>query len=91
MAFEDGSPRKRSLPAIDLNVPVARKRSRVPLRHKKIHWDFDNQKSFHDGTTPEDLLTRSISLALNAVGFDGAEPLALESMRKTAEQCTSFQ
>ncbi|KAL8953401.1 MAG: hypothetical protein Q9183_007332, partial [Haloplaca sp. 2 TL-2023] len=83
-------PRKRSSSAIDLNVPIVRKRTRVPLRHQKIHWDFDDQKSFHDGTTPEALLTRSISLALNAVGFDGAEPLALESMRKTAEQCTFF-
>lgn len=32
-------------------------------------------------------VTRSISLALEAVGFDCAEPLAVESFRNAVEEC----
>lgn len=86
MAYEIDRPRKRSSSAIDLDIPIA-KRSLVPLRHRKISWDFNVKNSFHDSHAVEILLTRSVSLALDVVGFDASEPLALESFRKAAEQC----
>ena len=35
------------------------------------------------------LLTRSIALALEAVGFESADPVAVESFRAETEECTA--
>ncbi|KAL9598107.1 MAG: hypothetical protein Q9179_004032 [Wetmoreana sp. 5 TL-2023] len=90
MAFENSRPIKRSSSAIDLHGPIAKKRSLRPLRHQKITWDHDGADAsdilFHNNDTAETLLTRSLTLALDVVGFDAAESLALESFRNVVEE-----
>ena len=43
--------------------------------------------TFQDKETAETLLRRSVDLALKAVGFEAAEPTALEGFRLLAEEC----
>ncbi|KAI4245500.1 MAG: hypothetical protein LQ352_006564 [Teloschistes flavicans] len=81
---------KRSSSTANFDSPDSKKRNLAPIRRHKITWDFDGGKpsedTFHDTSAVEALLTRSIGLALDVIGFDAAEPLALESFRLVAEQ-----
>jgi hypothetical protein len=51
--------------------------AREPETEKPPHYDDD----------PKLLLVRSIAIALKHVGFDGADPLALEAMCAEVEEC----
>ncbi|KAL8946529.1 MAG: hypothetical protein Q9222_007089 [Ikaeria aurantiellina] len=76
-------------PATDFDVPNAKRRKLglAPHHHDGNHPNGVQQSS---ATLPDDeamelLLARSISLALEAVGFEASEALALDSFRLAAE------
>ena len=56
------------------------------LRRRPVE-SISQVHAFQDHTHSQTLLERSIALALEAVGFDAAEPLALQSFRMLAEEC----
>lgn len=43
-----------------------------------------------DDEAVQSMLTRSIGLALEAVGFEAAAPEAIESFRLNVEECTTM-
>ena len=92
MALDDFRSLKRSASPNDFDRPAAKKRNLGPLRHHEITWNFDGRGGpyvpYHSGDSVDSLLTRSISLALDAVGFEAADPLAIESFRQEVEECT---
>ena len=62
-------------------------------RYYKPKWDVQRAQR-KDGAKLdqgdiEDMLTRSITFALGAVGFEAAEPEAVESLRMDTEECTT--
>ncbi|KAL8714268.1 MAG: hypothetical protein Q9225_006618 [Loekoesia sp. 1 TL-2023] len=90
MAVENDRPVKRSSFTAGFDIQVATKRSKLGLGHSKITQDI-NGTGPTDAVTLDDegveiLLTRSISLALDVVGFGSADPLALESFRVGVEE-----
>lgn len=91
MALERDRAMKRSSSAVNFDLPDLKRRNLAPIRRHKITCDIDggnaSELAFHDAGAAETLLTRSIGLALDVVGFDAAEPLALESFRVAAEEC----
>ena len=62
------------------------------IRHHKAVWDLQKEQrqtaTFQDDGAVQDMLTRSITLALEAVGFGAATPQAMESFRGDVEECT---
>lgn len=87
MAPEDALHNKRPLNPAEVDYPS---KKRV-LRHHKPTWNPDHSRR-HDAPRQNEesvqfLLVRSISLALAAVGFEAAEPLAVESLRAEVEEC----
>lgn len=83
---------KRTSTAAELETPIAKKQNLGTLRHHKPTWDLNRSKKpeppSQDGKSIQSLLTRSIALALDAVGFEAAEPVAMESFRAEVEECT---
>ena len=70
--------------------------SQVKLRRTQIHHHSLRHKSkagngqtaaLQDYAQAQELLDRSIALALQAVGFQAVEPLALQSFRGLVEEC----
>ncbi len=57
------------------------------LKHKQ-HVDINVSSICQDNEAIRRQVTRSISLALDAVGFECADPVALESFRNVVEECT---
>ncbi|KAL8731057.1 MAG: hypothetical protein Q9166_003708 [cf. Caloplaca sp. 2 TL-2023] len=90
MALDNSRPTKRPASAVDFDIPNAKRRSLAILRQSKITWDLDGLKlpdvQFHGNEEVELLLTRSVGLALEAVGFEASEALALESFRLAIEE-----
>ena len=78
---------KRSSSTAGLDVPPSKKQ----LHHHGLKWRQDLPDHFEpplqDGEAVHSLLTRALGLALEAVGFEGAEPIAMESFRALAEEC----
>ncbi len=82
---------KRTSPAEHRETPPS-KRQRQGLKH---HHQLRHTQRSHNGiaSVPQDesliqtLLSRSVGLALDAVGFDGADPVAAESFRAQVEEC----
>lgn len=87
MAPEDALHNKRPLTPTEVDLSS---KKRV-LRHHKPTWNLDNSRRYEAPCQNEEsiqfLLVRSISLALAAVGFEAAEPLAVESLRAEVEEC----
>ncbi|KAL8897872.1 MAG: hypothetical protein Q9207_006984 [Kuettlingeria erythrocarpa] len=85
MALEGAGPTKRLSSAAGFDDPVAMKRKRGASNHHKFtritNGACSSNKNASKDEVVEILLTRSISLALDAVGFEASEPLALESFR----------
>ncbi|KAL8889806.1 MAG: hypothetical protein Q9192_005962 [Flavoplaca navasiana] len=81
---------KRSVPMNDFDLPIAKKR-KLTVSHRLI---IDQAScgsesldvTFNGDAQVELLLTRSIALALEALGFEASEPLALESFRLVAQE-----
>lgn len=81
---------KRSSTTADLETPLAKKQNLGNLRHHQPTWDLcrlREQGPCLEQDSVHSLLTRSIALALNAVGFEAAEPLAIESFGAEAQEC----
>lgn len=82
---------KRSASSAGFDLPAAKKLHRRPLRHHKATYDFQRDirqgAQWQDEGAVQDLLTRSIGLALEAVGFEATAPEALESFRVHVEEC----
>lgn len=78
---------KRSSSTAGLDIPPSKKQ----LHHHGLKWRQDLPDQFepplHDNDAVHSLLTRALGLALEAVGFKGAEPVAMESFRALAEEC----
>lgn len=82
---------KRTSTTAGLKTPVAKKQNLGNLRHHQPTWDLCRLRKLGPPYLEEDLvhflLTRSIALALNAVGFEAAEPIAIESFAAEAQEC----
>lgn len=81
---------KRSSTTADLEMPLAKKQNLGNLRHHQTTWDLCRLRELGpclEEDSVHSLLTRSIALALNAVGFEAAEPLAIESFGAEAQEC----
>lgn len=59
--------------------------------HHSLHWRQDTAgvsiAASQDDELIQSLLSRSIVLALQAVGFEQADPVAVESFRAEVEEC----
>jgi hypothetical protein len=103
MAISDAStpqPLKRPAPesseAMTTDPPFKRPRLQQPatasIHRQRRHQIHHTQKVPFDAVIRDDeartLLTRSLSLALKAAGFDGTEELVMESLRARVEECT---
>ena len=91
MALEETLSAKRTSTVADFNTPCP-KRPNLALRHHHApRWNSHVLKKYElpvqDQDVVQSLLTRSIGLALDAVGFSGAEPIAIESFRAEVEEC----
>ena len=95
MAIYEPQQRKRSASDAHLDNPSRKKIQSRQSRHHKATWDPQQSQrrdaSLQDGDTAEALLTRAISLALEAVGFEAVGPMALESFRMNVEECMALQ
>ena len=67
--------------------------SKLRVKHHQLHWKQPEAKyedSFcQDEEAIQKVLSRSIGLALEVVGFERADPVALESFRLLTEECVS--
>lgn len=84
---------KRTSTTAEFEFPVAKKQNRGTWHHHKPTWNLESSRRFNapcqDDKAIQSLLSRSIGLALDAVGFEAAESIALESFRAQVEECTS--
>ena len=91
MAVHDPHTLKRTSSVAEFETPPAKKQNRGPIRHHKFIWDIQREQrldpSWQDEESLQSLLTRSIRLALEAVGFQAADPDAIESFRGDVEEC----
>lgn len=87
----DGRSFKRTSTTAEFENSVAKKQNFGPLRHHKPSWDLSRSGRFEtpcqDELAMQAMLTRSITLALDAVGFEAAESTAIESFRANVEEC----
>lgn len=92
MAVYNSHPLKRSSSIAQFDEPAAKKVNRGPVRHHKPLWDLQREQRrnaiIQDEEAVQSMLTRSIGLALEAVGFKAAAPEAIESFRGDVEACT---
>ena len=82
---------KRNAAPSDFALPVAKRTHSRFRQHHHLKWsteDIENSKAFdQDNESAEALLRRSVALALKAVGFEHAEPAAIEALQTDAEEC----
>ncbi|KAL8932645.1 MAG: hypothetical protein Q9211_006198 [Gyalolechia sp. 1 TL-2023] len=90
MAFDDHPPVKRSSFIAGFDDQDATKRNKVHSGHHKISENINGVSKcggvILGDEAVETLLTRSIGLALDVVGFGASEPLALQSFRMGVEE-----
>ena len=90
---------KRAAPPVEPPVsnkpeqPASKKVKRSHIPFPRARYDLQRalrqDVSIQDETRVQSMLDRSISLALEAVGFEGAEAEAVESFRLITEECTA--
>lgn len=82
--------KRPSPPDFELAPPTKRQDQRK-RHHHALRYSHPSHKATtfipQDETIIQTLLGRSIGLALDAVGFDGADPVAAESFRAQTEEC----
>ena len=75
----------------DLDAPAAKKHCPGLAHRHKLRWNPERTgllfSPCQDEEIVQSLLTRSISLALEAVGFEAADPIAIESFRAEVDEC----
>ncbi|KAL8933009.1 MAG: hypothetical protein Q9216_006566 [Gyalolechia sp. 2 TL-2023] len=90
MPSDDHRPVKRSSFAAGFDDQIATKRNKLYLSHHKTSGKINGVSKCGDATFADEgvktLLTRSIGLALDVVGFEASEPLALQSFRVGVEE-----
>ncbi|KAL9008818.1 MAG: hypothetical protein Q9173_006095 [Seirophora scorigena] len=90
MTLENLRPTKRlsSVAGFEDHI-ISKRRPGLPVHHQIAHGtdsaSITNEAALDDNVA-ESLLARSISLALEVVGFDASEPLALDSFRMGVEK-----
>ena len=93
MALDNIHPLKRSSSTADFDIPFSKKQQFQSLRlHRPAYppnQPIDKHSSCQDEPSIQALLSRSIGLALETVGFESADPVAVESFRAEAEECTA--
>ena len=91
MALYSSHSLKRTSSIAEFDIPAAKKLNRGSLRHHKLVWDLQREQRLNtiwqDQEAAQSMLTRSIGLALHAVGFEAADPVAIESFRCDVEEC----
>ena len=87
----DGHSSKRTSTTAEFETPVAKKQNIGRSRHHKPSWDPSRSRRletpYQDEEAMQALLIRSITMALAVVGFEAAEPTAIESFRADVEEC----
>lgn len=82
---------KRNSTTANFDAPAAKKQNRGSIRHHRPFWPptqaIRDQTAPQDGESVDTLLERSIVLALEAVGFAGADACALQAFRLEVEEC----
>ncbi|KAG7001388.1 hypothetical protein G7Y79_00032g067410 [Physcia stellaris] len=90
MSFNDVTSLKRNSTTANFDAPAAKKQNRGPLIHHKLNWlpteAERHQSAPQDGESMDTLLERAIILALEAVGFAGADPRAIQAFRLEVEE-----
>ena len=93
MAVDQSLPVKRSASSASfdlLGLPPRKKQNRGHIRHHQPNWDFQREQlkePWQDEEAVQSMLTRSIGLALEAIGFEAAAPDAIEAFRIDVEEC----
>lgn len=90
MAVYQSIPAKRSATSVLIGLPPHKKRNCGQIRHHRPKWDSQREQlkePWQDEEAVQLMLTRSIGLALEAVGFDAATPDAIEAFRVDVEEC----
>ncbi|KAI9813657.1 MAG: hypothetical protein M1827_003728 [Pycnora praestabilis] len=82
---------KRSSSVAEADVAHLFKRRRIHRHHIQYKQSLNKEAAsvLADDIVPQNLLTRALSLALQEVGFEGAEPVALEMFRAQVEEYMS--
>ena len=90
MATFETHPLKRTASQAAFDLPLAKK-SNLNITHHKAHWDlqklYRRDATLQGGRVAQDLLRRSLNLALEAVGFEAGENGALQSFQSQVEDC----
>ncbi len=93
MAIPGTHPQKRSATQAEFEGPPSKKLNHKSSSLHRARWDpqraHRKKATLQDTEIAQAMLTRSIGLALKAVGFDGAAPEAVESFRLEVETCMS--
>lgn len=89
--LDETHPLKRTSTIAGFDAPAINKHGLHSLKHHSLHWHQDGA-DLHSGICQDDevmqsLLARSILLALEAVGFEHADPVAVESFKAEVEEC----
>ena len=93
MAVYQSLPAKRSASSASfepVGLPPHKKQNRGQIRHHQLNWDFQREQlkePWQDVKALQSMVTRSIGLALEAVGFKAAAPDAMEAFRLEVEEC----
>lgn len=93
MAVYQSLPTKRSASSASFEpfgLPPHKKQNRGQIHHHQPNWNFQREQikePWQDEEAVRSMLTRSISLALEAVGFEAAAPDAMEAFRVDVEEC----
>ncbi len=94
MTVDNVRSQKRNSTTADFDLPPTKKQYIRHGRHHKLTWRPDEtirrQLPAQNEESAQTLLTRSIAFALEAVGFQGADPVAIESFRAETEECTAI-
>jgi len=92
LTVDDVCSQKRNSTTANFHLPPTKKQHLRHGRHHKLTWRPDEtirrQLPAQDEESVQTLLRRSIALVLEAVGFQGADPVAIESFRAETEECT---
>ncbi len=87
------APPPDTLAPVQPEQPALKKIKRSHFRYRRSKYDVQRahrqDAGIQDEQRVQDMLTRSITLALEAVGFEGAEAEAVESFRLDTEECTT--
>ena len=82
---------KRTSTDAGLDTPGSMKERRRYHHHHELSWrqkiDDARSPAFQDNDSYDKQLLRAISLVLSAVGFEHADPTAMESFRMITQEC----